>query len=66
MKAAESTLVLHTPEDAASLLYVGKRTLDNWRSLGKGPDYVKIGRRVFYKEADIRRFIESQSVQAQR
>lgn len=29
------------------------RTLANWRSLGDGPVYVKIGAKVFYRLSDI-------------
>jgi len=56
---------LHSAEQTAELLSLAKRTLDNWRCSGKGPDYVKIGRKVFYKDSDIRRFINDQSIQAQ-
>lgn len=31
-------------------------TLENWRVAGRGPKYVKIGRRVMYREADIHAF----------
>lgn len=29
------------------------RTLANWRSSGNGPNYTKVGSRVFYRLADV-------------
>jgi predicted DNA-binding transcriptional regulator AlpA len=37
-------------------------SLRNWRWLGKGPVYVKIGRSVRYKESDILEFMEAHMV----
>ena len=41
---------LNTPE-AAKYLGLRPGTLEIWRSLGKGPRYLKIGRRVVYELA---------------
>ena len=38
------------------------RTLQRERSLGTGIPYVKMGRRVLYKRADIDKFIEKHTV----
>jgi len=35
-----------TTEQAAALIGVDRRTLDNWRSLGRGPAYIKPSKRV--------------------
>ena len=32
------------------------RTLDQWRWLGKGPKFLKIGARVLYREEDIEEY----------
>ena len=40
-----------------------RRTLANWRCLGKGPEYVRIGARIYYTEEGVERFIERQLVQ---
>ena len=37
-----------TREKAAEYLGLGLRTLDNWRSQGRGPRYLKLGSRVIY------------------
>lgn len=37
--------------EAAKLLRVSKRSLEKWRSSGGGPEFLKIGRLVFYEEA---------------
>jgi hypothetical protein len=39
--------------EAAKILYQRKQTLAAWRCEKKGPAYLKIGRRVFYRRADI-------------
>lgn len=39
--------------DAAPLAGVTRKTLENWRTLGLGPSFIKAGRRVFYDPADI-------------
>ncbi len=49
-----------TAADAALYLGVEPQTLATWRCLGKGPGaYIKIGGRVFYRQDDLDRFIES-------
>jgi len=35
-------------DDTAGILEVETSTLATWRSQGKGPDYVKLGKGVFY------------------
>jgi len=40
-------------EDAAPLAGVAVKTLENWRSLGLGPKFIKAGRRVLYDPADL-------------
>jgi hypothetical protein len=44
--------------EAAAILDSAVRTLRNWRALGKGPKYRKIGQRlVRYHRADLAAFI---------
>ncbi|MGV9794428.1 helix-turn-helix domain-containing protein [Gordonia sp. NPDC003422] len=38
---------------AASYLDVSRGTLDNWRSQGRGPAYVRQGRMIRYRRADL-------------
>ncbi len=46
-----------TTIEAASRLYLAPKTLRNWRDLGEGPSYVKVGPLMqspcFYDAADI-------------
>ena len=37
-------------------------TLRNWRTLGKGPSYCKIGKSVRYAMSDLRAWMESHKV----
>lgn len=41
------------PVEAAAALGVTTRTLDTWRSEGRGPDFIKAGGRVLYRESDL-------------
>lgn len=42
-----------TQKEAADLLRVSARTLERHRLTGTGPAYVKVGRKVVYRPADI-------------
>lgn len=47
-------------DELAALLDVSTITLANWRSTGKGPRFVKVGKRmVRYHRADVMAFIEA-------
>jgi predicted DNA-binding transcriptional regulator AlpA len=48
--------------DAASFLGLSVSTLANWASAGRGPTYHKMGRVPMYSLAELRRFVESQTV----
>jgi len=43
----------------ADYLNVSVRTLQNWRMFSKGPKFVKIGRAVRYKRADVETWLDS-------
>ena len=48
------------PEQTAEILGVSPGTLQVWRSTGRYDlSYVKVGGRVMYRQADVRKFIES-------
>jgi predicted DNA-binding transcriptional regulator AlpA len=53
----ERPLHLDTKE-AAARLGLSPITLEGWRVQGKGPRYLKIGRRVFYPENEIKAFLK--------
>ena len=44
--------------EAAEALGLSHRTLQRWRVTGEGPTFVKLGRRVRYRPADLEAFVE--------
>jgi hypothetical protein len=52
---------LRPTKAAAVKLNTSEATLNTWRSRGRGPKYVKIGGKVFYRDEDLDEFI-SQNV----
>jgi len=53
---------LYTHEEAALYMRLKEQTLYNWRFYGRGPDYVKMGRRVMYEISELDRFIDAHRV----
>jgi predicted DNA-binding transcriptional regulator AlpA len=53
----KSNLGLLSEYDLASLLGVKRETLQVWRSNRIGPDYVKLGKNVFYRSIDIDKWV---------
>ncbi|MFG1393714.1 helix-turn-helix transcriptional regulator [Xanthobacter agilis] len=49
--------VLFSETEVAAHFGLSKRTLQTWRVRGGGPQYMKIGRRVLYAEADLLAFL---------
>ena len=47
---------------AAQLIGCSVALMRKWRRLGQGPNYVKIGRLVRYRQADIDAFLEAHRV----
>jgi predicted DNA-binding transcriptional regulator AlpA len=49
---------LLTPQEAAAVLRISARTLERWRSVGEGPEVVRIGsRRIAYRVRDVLAFV---------
>jgi excisionase family DNA binding protein len=48
---------LLTPPEVASYLQVSEKTLANWRYLGRGPAFVKVGRDIRYRESELERWL---------
>ena len=46
--------------EAAEFLRVKPNTLPAWRSTGKGPRFVKIGRAIFYRRSAILEWVRAQ------
>ncbi len=49
-------------KQAAELLGVSEATLNNWRSLRKGPAYRKLGGRVLYERFELEAWSKAQAV----
>jgi excisionase family DNA binding protein len=53
---------LLSTEEAARVLGVSKRTMEDWRLIGSGPVFRKLGNRlVRYAQADLRRYVDVRS-----
>lgn len=52
------------PEEVAEMLGVPVGTLANWRYLGRGHAFVKVGRHVRYRWSDVADWIEERVVPA--
>lgn len=52
---------LATPADLSAYLGIPQRTIDQWRWLGKGPRWSKIGRHVRYRWEDVETWVTEQS-----
>jgi excisionase family DNA binding protein len=53
-------MLLRTQREAAEVLRLSERTLERMRLTGLGPAYVKAGRRVLYRQADLEAWVASQ------
>lgn len=42
--------------EAAKRLGLSPKTLENWRCLGKGPAFLKVGAKILYDDADLDAF----------
>lgn len=57
-----SSVGLLSEDDLANILDVGIATLQSWRAGKTGPDYVKAGKKVFYRRADVEEWIAANVV----
>lgn len=54
-----TNMILLTEKQAARILSVGDKCLQAWRVRGGGPTYLKIGRLVRYKQADLESWLQT-------
>ena len=52
---------LLTTEEAARYLRLSPRTLERYRVTGEGPRFLKIGRRVLYRQSDLDEWLKNKS-----
>ncbi|MBE2190722.1 MAG: helix-turn-helix domain-containing protein [Alphaproteobacteria bacterium] len=51
---------LYLPQQVSEMLCISVATLRKWRWEGKGPCFVKIGRKVAYRPSDITEYVHGQ------
>jgi Helix-turn-helix domain len=51
-----------TNDEAASFLRISRNTLNNWRTQRKGPNYIRIGSRIFYDVIDLIKYQKSHKI----
>lgn len=59
MTEVRKTLKLLNEKQAAEVLGLSHRTLQNWRVKGGGPRFVKLSGSVRYRERDLEAWVES-------
>jgi hypothetical protein len=52
---------LAEPREVADRLRVPEKTLAQWRYLGQGPQFLKVGRFVRYRWSDVETWLATQS-----
>lgn len=52
-----------TPAELGAMLHKTPAALAQWRYMGVGPRFVKIGRAVRYREADVTTWLDAQTRQ---
>jgi predicted DNA-binding transcriptional regulator AlpA len=57
-RALRARIGLLSPAEFATLIGIDERTAAVWRNRGAGPDYVKLGRAVFYRLDDVQDWIK--------
>jgi len=61
--AVEKHNKIYTTEEVSKLLSVSKRTLQNYRDTGK-MTFSQVGRKIYYQDIDIERFIKGNKIQS--
>lgn len=56
---------LLTLEQVAEILMASENTVRWWRQIGTGPEFFKIGRRLYTTVGDLRRWIREQRLSSQ-
>ena len=54
---------LYLANDLALRPLGSRQTLAHWRHEGRGPAFVRLGRRIAYRGSDLNRWLESRTVQ---
>jgi predicted DNA-binding transcriptional regulator AlpA len=57
-KEIRERIGLLLPAELAGMLEVTEDTLREWRRTKTGPDFVKVGKSVLYREVDVQQWLE--------
>ncbi len=49
------------PKQLSKRIQRPERTLERWRSTGEGPPFIRLGRMVAYREADVERWLAART-----
>ena len=49
----------HTQDTVAAVTELSTNTLKNWRAQGKGPEFVKSGKLIYYRKPDVIKWFRS-------
>lgn len=63
MAASDTTArrALATPSEVAAFLVVPEKTLAQWRYIGTGPHWSKVGKHVRYRWSDVEAWLDEQA-----
>ena len=61
-QTTEATNETLSHNQAAEYIGVASQTLYNWRNQRKGPDYIKLGRKIGYLKPDLDKYLEDHRV----
>jgi excisionase family DNA binding protein len=50
-----------TPAELAERLKIKTRTLQDWRSSGQGPSFIRVGRVIRYRKSDVEDWLNKQA-----
>ena len=63
MMSQQDDDTLTTPTELATKVKVSTRTLQDWRSKGVGPKWIKVGKVVRYRASDVAAWLNSREGQ---
>ena len=66
MELKKLLIGLLSEDELAELISVKTQTLQAWRSQKTGPDFVKLGKAVFYRKSDVEEWIAANVVATNR
>jgi hypothetical protein len=58
---AESNALVYTPEQAAPLIVSTPGTMARWRRTGKGPRFIRVGKKIAYRRSDLEAWLDGQT-----